>query len=102
MRYLDRCIEHIERYVNQHYPKALRGKHGVPYLQLTILSDGRLESVDIIRSSGNRWTDRAAVDVVKRASPLLPFPDEILETTDAIEWVRAFIFSSSHKLTIER
>jgi protein TonB len=47
---------------------------GNPVLEVTIHSNGDLESVIVRRTSGHRELDNAAVNIVKLAAPFDPFP----------------------------
>lgn len=60
------------------YPEAakLAGIEGRSGIKLVILRNGRLESVDIIESSGNKILDEAAVQSVRDAEPFPPIPEE--------------------------
>jgi len=58
------------------YPKRAqrRNDQGVVTLVFTIGMDGEIVSVNIIKSSGSRILDGAALDAVKKASPFTPPP----------------------------
>ncbi|MGI9553321.1 MAG: energy transducer TonB, partial [Thermodesulfobacteriota bacterium] len=59
-----------------HYPRdaALRGEHGSLNLIFTIASNGYLEDVKIVHSSGFVSLDKEAVRAIRVASPYHPFP----------------------------
>jgi len=61
--------------------KSLEGRVGIVF---TILKQGQLKNVEIIRSSGNEELDEAAITTVKNASP---FP-EIPADYAGQEWTR--------------
>jgi protein TonB len=74
--YLDAWKRRIERIGTSNFPDAARqrGRSGSPVIEVAIRSDGHLEEVTIRRSSGDRSLDRAAVRIVRLASPFDPFP----------------------------
>jgi periplasmic protein TonB len=58
------------------YPKRAqrRNEQGVVTIVFTIGKDGKIVSANIIKSSGSRILDGAALDAVKKASPFTPPP----------------------------
>jgi len=56
-----------------------RGEQGVLILQFTILSNGELKGVKLIRSSGSKILDNSAVEAIQTAAPYPPFPREWTE-----------------------
>jgi protein TonB len=69
----------IERLGTLNFPQAAWRAPGTrnPDVEVVILADGTLESATIRRSSGSAKLDRAAVDILKLASPFDPFPKEL-------------------------
>ncbi|NOZ24832.1 MAG: energy transducer TonB [Nitrospirae bacterium] len=65
-------IERVWRYP----PEALRrGIYGDPYIRFTIKKDGYLGSVELIRTSGYRELDEAAMKALKDGEPYWPLPE---------------------------
>jgi protein TonB len=60
-----------------HYPRGARGARGIVMMQLTIHNSGRLELLKIGASSGNKWLDREAYEMVRAAAPLPHVPDRM-------------------------
>ncbi|MEC9133255.1 MAG: TonB family protein, partial [Pseudomonadota bacterium] len=58
-----------------------------------ILSNGYLESVRIIRSSGSSLLDNAALQTVKQASPYQPFSLAMRKAYDRLEFTRTWQYS---------
>jgi TonB family protein len=56
------------------YPSSAMGAHGVVMMQFTVHASGRLEMEKVATSSGNKWLDRAAYDMVHEAQPLPHVP----------------------------
>jgi len=69
----------IERLGTMNFPQAAWRAPGTrnPDVEVVILSDGRLESANVIHSSGSAKLDQAVVDILKLASPFDPFPKEL-------------------------
>lgn len=59
-----------------HYPRdaALRGEHGSLNLIFTISSNGNLNGIQVVSSSGFRSLDGEALRAIKVAAPFHPFP----------------------------
>jgi TonB family protein len=55
-------------------PGALKGRVSINY---TVRSDGSLESVALVRGSGNPDMDRTLLSAIRQAGPFPPFPEEI-------------------------
>lgn len=74
--YLERLKEKIER-VWQYPPQAaMRGVYGDLYIRFTIDKKGRLLSMELLRTSGYRILDDAAIQALKDAQPFWPLPEE--------------------------
>ncbi|MGC8938271.1 MAG: energy transducer TonB, partial [Thermodesulfovibrio sp.] len=74
--YLERLKEKIER-VWQYPPQAAeRGIYGDLYIRFTINKKGKLLSVELVRTSGYRMLDDAAIKALKDAEPFWPLPDD--------------------------
>ncbi|WP_141266103.1 energy transducer TonB [Thermodesulfovibrio sp. Kuro-1] len=79
--YLERLKEKIER-VWQYPPQAAqRGIYGDLYLRFTIDKKGKLVSVELLRTSGYRMLDDAAIKALKDAEPFWPLPDDWQKNT---------------------
>ena len=52
---------------------------------VSILPNGELNEIRLIESSGHLVLDKAAISIVKMASPFAPFPEEMLQSVDLIE-----------------
>lgn len=62
------------------YPRAAKGTRGVVMMQFTIHASGRLEMLKVETSSGNKWLDREAYEMVQAAQPLPHVPDRMHAT----------------------
>jgi protein TonB len=102
--YLEAWREKVERVGNLNYPDEARRKrlYGDLILHVSVRSDGSLEKVRVVRSSGFPVLDDAAVRSVKLASPFAPFPPEIGKDTDVLDITRTWQFTSSNRLFSSR
>lgn len=75
--YLSRLYAQIER--RKTYPRAAqaRRQQGVVHMRFTIDRGGRLLTEGVARGSGSDILDAAAEDVVRRAAPFPPMPDDL-------------------------
>jgi periplasmic protein TonB len=80
-----RVLSHLERY--KRYPRAAqaRRQEGVAQVRFIIDREGRVLSVKLDRSAGHEVLDEETLEMVRRASPLPPPPDEM--TQERIELV---------------
>jgi len=73
MRMLKERIESIWQYPKE---AAKMGLSGDLYMKFTIKKDGRLGGVELLRTSGFKDLDEAAIKAVKKAEPFWPLPDD--------------------------
>ena len=75
--------ERVRRFF--YYPDAaLAGRiTGVVTMHFSVRRDGRMERLEIGKSSGDPALDKAAIDIVRKAQPLPPIPDRM--HTDRVE-----------------
>ena len=99
-RYVEDWVTKVERIGNVNYPEAARrqGIYGSLRLTVSIYSDGRIENVDIDRSSGSKILDAAAIKIVQLAAPYAPFPDEMRKKADILSITRTWTFTRSDQL----
>jgi len=86
--------ERITEIGNAHYPEASLSEStfGSLRLMLNILSDGTLDSVEILESSGHDVLDRAAIDIARLASPFTAFSGTTADQYDKIAFIRTWFF----------
>lgn len=82
MRMLRDRIESIWKYPQE---AARRGLAGDLYIKFSIKKNGRLDKVELVRTSGHRDLDEAAIEALKKADPYWPLPEnydkDVLEIT---------------------
>jgi len=79
---------------NKYYPEASvrYGLYGSLRLLAVIRSDGSLEDIRVLSSSGYAVLDEAAIKTVRMAAPYAPFPPELRATTDKLEIIRTWTY----------
>jgi protein TonB len=89
--YMQRLKERIE-YVWEYPPEAAsKGIYGDLVIRFVIKKDGELGAVELVRTSGWRDLDRAAMRSLKDAAPYWPLPEEW--ETESLTVTGHFIYS---------
>ena len=93
MRMLKDKIESIWK-----YPKdAIRkNRSGDLYIMFTIKRNGELGDVEILRTSGHRSLDMAAIQALKDAAPFWPLPDDWPEDSLEIKGHFIYLYGRTH------
>lgn len=74
--YMQRLKEKIEGIWKYPRDAAERGIYGDLYIRFTIKKNGRLGAVELLRTSGYKSLDDAAIKALRDAEPYWPLPDE--------------------------
>jgi protein TonB len=92
--YLDNWRKRIEAIGNLNYPQeaSSAGIYGTLRLMVSLQPDGSVQDIRILRSSGERVLDEAAVNIVRLAAPFEPFPTELRARVDVLEIIRTWQF----------
>lgn len=92
--YLFNWQEKVEMIGNLNYPEEARQKqlYGNLRLLVTILPNGAVLKIDLLKSSGSVILDQSAMRIVRMASPYQPFPDELRKEIDRLEIIRTWRF----------
>ncbi len=98
--YLEEWRLKVERIGNLNYPEEAKKRKLYGHLVLTVAlrPDGSLENIRLIRSSGEKLLDEAAIGIVKLTAPFAPFPPDIRKEADILEITRTWQFLSSNRL----
>ena len=99
-RYVEDWVTKVERVGNVNYPEAARrqGIYGSLRLTVSIYADGRIESVEVDRTSGSKILDAAAIKIVELAAPYAAFPDDMRKKADILSITRTWSFTRSDQL----
>jgi protein TonB len=92
--YLDNWRKRIEGVGNLNYPTAAseQGIYGTLRVLVAINPDGTVNDIRILRSSGERVLDEAAVRIVQLSAPFQPFPPAMRAEVDVLEIIRTWQF----------
>jgi TonB family protein len=72
--YLAYCDALIQRHLDMLSPSLLQGRSGVTIVSLLVADDGRIDQVQVNKSSGYPDIDRRAVEMVKAVGRFPPVP----------------------------
>ena len=92
--YLAKWKQKIERLGTLNFPaEALSGNPaGNPTLEVALRADGSLEEIIILRSSGHKEIDRAAMRILRLAAPFETFPQQLRTHYDVLRFVYEWQF----------
>jgi protein TonB len=92
--YLDNWRKRIEAIGNLNYPRQAseQGVYGTLRVMVALNPDGSVSDIRILRSSGERVLDEAAVNIVRLAAPFDAFPPELRAKVDVLEIIRTWQF----------
>lgn len=101
--YVEDWRQRIEEVGNENYPEAARQNklYGSLLITVAVRLDGSLENVEIIRSSGSKILDAAAVHIVELSAPYSPFPLELRKDADVLHITRTWTFTKGDELISE-
>lgn len=93
--YLDRWKRRIETIGVNYFPERgiTQGLSGSPTLEVTIDASGQLGEVIVRNSSGSKFIDQAALNILHRAAPFEPFPEAIRVDFDQLRFAYKWKFS---------
>ena len=100
-QYYDAMRQKIEAYGSTFFPRANgRPLYGSLVLVVSVDAQGRIannaqgkDGLSIGRSSGNPELDRQALAIVRASAPFGPFPTEMRNQIDILDWVSTFDFT---------
>lgn len=92
--YLNDWRERIEAVGNRNYPERARAEqiYGELRLMVALLPNGEISEVRILKSSGHKLLDEAAIRIVQLAAPFDAFPQEMRKQVDVLEIIRTWRF----------
>jgi periplasmic protein TonB len=99
-RYVEDWRQQVEKVGNENYPAVARERkiYGSLVMTVGIKADGRIESVEIDRASGQKILDAAARKIVERSAPFPPFPADVRRDTDILYITRTWSFTREGEL----
>ena len=98
--YIDSWVQKIERVGNTNFPKEAiqRNLSGKLILNASLDHNGNVVDVQVDVSSGYKLLDKAALRIVKLASPYPPLPKAIQKKWDQLNITRTWVFHSEGTL----
>jgi len=92
--YMELWRSQVELIGNENYPSEARQKDlaGTLVLDVVLRPDGNIEAIDVIRPSGYDLLDKAAIEIVRKAAPFMPFPRDFREEVDLLHIIRTWQF----------
>jgi len=92
----------VERIGTMNYPQEAKQKgiNGSLILAVDINPDGSVspDGITLIRSSGHKLLDDAAIKIVRLASPYAPIPENVLKNYDLVTITRTWKFETDNGL----
>jgi len=90
----------VEAIGNLNYPEEAKRRklYGNLVLTVVVRADGAIEEIRVVKSSGYKLLDDAAVRIVKLAAPFAPFPADIRAEADMLDITRTWQFLSGDRL----
>ena len=100
--YVESWRQKVERNGNFNYSQSAKDKaRGDPVVIVAIRSDGSVEDVTIVRSSGRADLDEAVGRIVRLNAPYSVFPQNIAAKYDVIEIRRVWRFDETLRILEE-
>jgi protein TonB len=98
--YMNDWIAKVERIGNLNYPDEARRKDlsGSLLLDVALNQDGTIQNITLLRPSGHKALDDAAIRIVQLAAPFPPLPEDIRKDTDILHITRTWEFLNSYQL----
>lgn len=98
--YLDSWRRKVERVGNENYPaQAKQNKvFGNLTLKVAVNRDGTIDKIVIMKSSGSKILDDAALRIVRLSAPFNPLTPEMAKDTDILEIIRVWQFQPDYSL----
>jgi protein TonB len=95
--YMDAWRAKVERVGNLNYPEQAKrqGIAGSLVLDVAIKPDGSLQGVQVLRPSGQKVLDDAAVRIVELAAPYAPLPPDMRADIDILHITRTWKFQET-------
>ncbi|MCG8392389.1 MAG: TonB family protein [Pseudomonadales bacterium] len=100
-QYIDTFRREVEAMGTRNFPaRALNSNtFGAVRLLVSIRKDGQLKEVRVLKSSGHKFLDQAAVQSVRLAAPFDAFTAEMRKNMDVLEIIRTWKFDKNQRVS---
>ena len=90
----------VEQIGNLNYPEKARKQRltGSLLIEVNLHPDGSLTSIRLLKSSGKKVLDDAAVRIVRLAAPFAAVPAAVLEGRNELRIVRTWVFTNKNRM----
>ena len=97
--YMAAWVAKVEKVGNLNYPDEARRRNlsGALILDVALNADGSLNGISLLRTSGERVLDDAAIRIVRLAAPYAPFPKKMREEIDLLHITKTWQFLNSNR-----
>ena len=99
--YFKQWADKVERHGNHNYPEAAKGRRHRLVMTVSLFADGRIEKIEIDRSSGNREVDEAAARIVRGAGPYGRFSPAMQAKYGVLDLIMTWTFAREDALSVE-
>ena len=101
--YVEAFRREVEAVGTRNFPEqALREqKFGQVRLMVALNPNGSVREIEVLKSSGHRFLDEAAMRSVRLAAPFAPFPPEMRRITDILEIIRTWRYDERRAVSSE-
>lgn len=101
--YVEAFRREVEEVGTRNFPdQALRDRtFGQVRLMVALNPNGQVRTIEVLKSSGYRFLDEAAMRSVRLAAPFAPFPPEMRKITDILEVIRTWKFDEQRAVSSE-
>lgn len=99
--YMEAWRAKVERVGNLNYPEQAKRRKltGQLVLDVELNPDGTLREITVIRPSGHKVLDDAAIRIVNLSAPFAAFPQNIRDDVDILHITRTWQFLRGNRLT---
>jgi protein TonB len=99
--YIDGFRRKVEDMGTRNFPaRALNSNtYGSVRLMVAIQKDGSLQEVRLLKSSGHKFLDQAAIQSVRLAAPFDAFTAEMRRNMDVLEIIRTWKFDRNKQVS---
>ncbi|MFZ5724332.1 MAG: TonB family protein [Pseudomonadota bacterium] len=101
--YVEAFRREVEEVGTRNFPEqAMRERtFGQVRLMVALNPNGSVREIEVLKSSGYRFLDEAAMRSVRLAAPFAPFPPEMRKITDILEVIRTWKFDERKTLSTD-